>query len=68
MAEKVLEITKRPKKPPILTEEDRNKLKLRDVIVTKYKTVEKVNNNGSITITNEPQKVNITRLVNEQKR
>lgn len=68
MTEKILEITKRPKKPPILTEEQKKVLKLKDVIITKYKAVEKVNDDGSITITNEPINVNITKLVNEQKK
>ena len=68
MAEKVLEVTKKPKRAPTLTDEEKKTLKLKDVIITKYKTVEKVNKDGSITIINEPINVNITRLVNEQKK
>lgn len=68
MAEKILEITKRPQRPPKLTDEEKRILRMKDVIVTKYKTIEKVNNDGSIIITNEPQNVNITKLVNEQKK
>ncbi len=64
----MLEVFRKPQPPQKMTEEIKKQTELKDIIVTKYKTVEKINEDGSITISKEPQNVNITKLVNEQKK
>ena len=66
--EKMLEVCKPPEKAWKLTDEQRKKLKIRDIIVIKYKNEQTINDDGSITIKRVPQMTNITKKVNEQKK
>lgn len=66
--ERMLEICRKPGKVPTMTPEIQQALKIKEIVITKYKTVETVNADGSINIKNVPVNVNITKLVNEQKK
>lgn len=66
--ERMLEICRKPAKVPKMTAEIQQAIKIKEIVITKYKTVETVNDDKSINIKKIPVNVNITKLVNEQKK
>lgn len=66
--ERMLEVCRKPGKVPTMTADIQKALKIKEIVITKYKTVETVNADGSINIKNVPVNVNITKLINEQKK
>ena len=66
--EKMLEIYRKHTPAPIITKEIKDQLKPKDIIITKYKDEESVNEDGSITHKRIPINVNITKKINEEKK
>ena len=66
--EKMLEIYRKPTHAPVITKEIKEQLRTKDIIITKYKDEETVNEDGSITHKRIPINVNITKKINEEKK
>ena len=66
--EKMLEVCRKITPAPMITEERMEELAPKDIIITKYKIEEIVNDDGSITSKRIPVNVNITKKINEEKK
>ena len=64
----MLEVCRKITPAPMITEERMEELAPKDIIITKYKIEEIVNDDGSITSKRIPVNVNITKKINEEKK
>lgn len=53
---------------PPLTEEEIKSCQNQDVIITRYKNITEVNEDGSLRTYRKEKKINVTKMVNEQKK